>query len=278
MASRSENLPVLPQVASKLLTMIDDPIASTRNIEGVVERDPAIVAKILKVAGSAFYGGIPAGTTSRAIAVLGMNTVKSLVVGLVFQQVVGNKSQSSRFDKVEFWRHSLAVASASKVIAMILKNPNAETLYFAGMMHDIGILVLDRFDRDEFDQALKRARDQGLTLAEAENLTYQFTHAQVGEILSKKWGLNLIQSNAVRYHHEPSTETCGLSESTAIVHLADVLAHKAGFKNQSPTAPQPELSPEILEFLKIPEAQIEPIELAVTKEVAKMTELFGVAA
>ncbi len=278
MATRSENLPVLPQVASKLLTMIDDPVTSTKTLEAIIERDPAIVAKVLKVAGSAFYGGIPAGTTSRAIAVLGMNTVKSLVVGLVFQQVVGNKGQSSRFNKIEFWRHSLAVASASKVLAMILKNQNAEALYFAGMMHDIGILVLDRFDREEFDTALKIAKEENMSLINAEGKVYPYSHAQVGEILSKKWGLNLIQSSAVRYHHNPKDESCGLSQSTAIIHLADVLAHRSGFKNQAPTAPPPEADPEVLEFLEIPEAQLEPIEAAVCKEVSRMTEIFGVAA
>lgn len=276
--ARSENLPVLPQVVSVVLRLIDDPTSSSRALEAALEKDPAIVAKLLRSAGSAFYGGTPPGTISRAIAMLGMSTIRSLVVGIAFQQVIGPKTSNGIFDRIEFWKHSVAVASASRVIGKVLNNPQAEQFYFAGLVHDVGLLVLDRFAADALEEAITRAKADGSTLIEAEHRVNKITHADVGGILARRWSLNELQSKAIRYHHAPEEEDTGLSIPTAIVSIADTIAHRAGFKNQASNAPDPEPDELILEFLGLPVEQLEPIQGAVAKEVDRMTQSFGVAA
>src|SRR5690349_3012914 len=104
-------------MVSRVLKMIDDPALQTRALEHVIESDPAITAKVLKVANSSYYGHGEVPSISRAIALLGLNTVRSLSVNVAYQQMVGGRPQAVKFSKLEFWRHSLAVGTCAKVLA-----------------------------------------------------------------------------------------------------------------------------------------------------------------
>src|SRR5579871_4304738 len=158
--SRSENLPVLPQIASSVLRLADDPDSSAREMEKLIERDSAIAAKILRVANSSYYGLSNVPSISRAISILGLNTVRSLVVGIAYQQIIAARQVSKLFSKVEFWRHSVAVATSAKILGKLKMPARAEELYSAGLMHDVGLLVLDRFAPNELDQAVSYAQQQ----------------------------------------------------------------------------------------------------------------------
>jgi len=179
--SRSENLPVLPQIVSQVLTLADDPNASARSMERLIEADAAIAAKILRVASSAFYGNTPVPTIGRAISILGMNTIRALVVGIAYQQIMSGRTQSQLFSKVDFWRHCLATAIAARVLGKILMPTKADDLYCAGMLHDVGLLVLDRFAPGDLDSALKTAMEDGMPLYQAEDMLYGFNHAMIGD-------------------------------------------------------------------------------------------------
>src|SRR5271157_330857 len=101
MLARSENLPVLPQVVSSVLRLADDPDASPKEMERIIERDPGITAKILRVANSAYYGMSQVPTIGRALTALGMNNVRSLVVGVAYQQVISGREMAAHFSKLE---------------------------------------------------------------------------------------------------------------------------------------------------------------------------------
>ena len=217
--ARSENLPVLPQVVSSVLRLADDPDASPKEMERIIERDPGITAKILRVANSAYYGMSQCPTIGRAVTALGMNTIRSLVVGVAYQQVISGREMAAHYSKLEFWRHSLAVAAACRILGKMKMPAHAEELYGAGMMHDVGMLVMDRFCPEEFDAAIKTAQGESIPLHDAEIMMYGFDHTEVGEILAEKWGLSAIMKNAIRYHHTPY-EDADHAESTSIVVLS----------------------------------------------------------
>src|SRR5262249_24324776 len=153
--SRSENLPVLPQIVSQVLKLADDVEASPKDMERIIERDPAITAKLLRVANSSYYGLHQVSSTGRAISMLGMNAVRSLVVGVAYQQIIAGRTQASHFNKLEYWRHSLGVATAARILAKLKAPMLSEEMYVAGMMHDVGLLVLDRFQPMELDKAVR---------------------------------------------------------------------------------------------------------------------------
>ncbi|MEJ5169609.1 MAG: HDOD domain-containing protein [Fimbriimonadales bacterium] len=272
--SRSENLPVLPQVASAVLRLADDPNSSPKMMERTIERDPAITAKILRVANSAYYGLSNVGSIGRAIGVLGMNAVRSLVVGVVFQQLAAGKEQAPSYSKLEYWRHSLAVAVTARILGKLRMPAAAEELYVAGMMHDVGMLVLDRFCSDEFDRAIQFARSQQIPLHMAERFAFGYDHCQVGAMLAAKWSLPTVVARAIEFHHNPKADTES-QLATAIVCLADHLAHRAGLTNNVPLPKLPDWT-EPREMVGISEEQLTVIQQVVVQEVIRAQDAFKI--
>lgn len=244
-------------------------------MERLIECDAAIAAKILRVASSAFYGATAVPTIGRAISILGMNTIRALVVGIAYQQIIAGRAQAVAFSKVEFWRHCLATAIAARVLGKIIMPAKADDLYCGGMLHDVGLLVLDRFAPGELDNAIKTATQDQVPLYEAEELLYGFNHAMIGDILATKWNLSPLVHAAIRYHHD----VCSDDEffiSTCIVAAANSIAHKAGFRNPD-SVPAVEMEQAAIDALKIPEEQFDVIMNVLPPEVTKAEQAFGVA-
>ncbi len=273
--SRSENLPVLPQVVNQVLTLADDVNASSRSMEKLIECDAAIAAKILRVASSAFYGAAAVPTIGRAISILGMNTIRALVVGIAYQQVVAGRSVSTSFSKLDFWRHCMAAATASRILGKMLMPGKAEDLYCAGMLHDVGLLVLDRFAPSELDAAIQASLEDRIPLFMAEDHLYGLNHAVVGEILANKWNLSPLVHAAIRYHHD----VCEDDEhhvTTCIVAASDYLAHKVGYGNPL-NAPLFDLDEVVVAALNLPEGQLDVIASVLGPEVEKQEKAFGIS-
>lgn len=273
--ARSENLPVLPQAVSEIMRLADDPNANQRELERAFEQDPAMTAKILKVANSAYYGGANVPTIGRAISFLGMSAIRSLVVGVSFQQMSMNKSESKHFDKLEFWKHSVATALASRVIAKLKIPAKGEELYCTGMMHDIGLLVFERFVPKEFDEAVELSNRSGKTLFESEREVLGFDHAEIGGILAEKWGLNDLMRNGIRYHLDAKKDT-QFFETTSVVQFADLLASLCGYKGPGVTRLPNEA--ELAKAMGLPAEQIPIIQQVVTQELEKVQQSFNIAA
>lgn len=264
---RSENLPVLSQAASHILRLVDNPDVSSHQVEAAIQKDSAITAKILKVANSAFYGSEGVPTVGRAVSVIGMNTVQSLVVGITFQQMAANKMECTNFGKLEFWRHSLAVATAARIIGKLTMASKAEELYCAGMMHDIGLLVMDRFLPKEFETNLKLCEQTKVPLFQIENKTLGYDHCTVGGLLAEKWSLTKIIKHAIQFHHNPKLDG-DYYETTCVISAADALAHQSGFTNSAPAVSY-EVDHEVAEAIGLPIEQFGAIQDVVVSEVNK---------
>lgn len=265
---------MLPQIVSQVLKLADDPEASPKQMEKVIERDPAITAKILRVANSSYYGLNQVPSIGRAISMLGMNTIRSLVVGVAYQQLMSGRAVASHFDKLEFWRHSLGAATGARILAKLKMPMRAEELYVAGMMHDVGLLVMDRFHPLELDKAVGYAIDEGIRLHEAENLLFGFDHSKLGSILAKQWGLSQVVLDAIEFHHQPDMDENN-SASTAVVALANQLAHQCGLTNNIPTL-DPQVDEVLLDMVGLPSEQLEVIKNVIAQEVVRAEESFGI--
>ena len=272
--ARSENLPVLPQIVSHVLKLADNPDAGPKDMEKIIERDPAVTAKILRVANSSYYGLSQIQSINRAISMLGMNTIRSLVVGVAFQQIISTRTPASKFNKLEFWRHSLGVAIGSRILGKLKQPLKAEELYVAGMLHDVGLLALDRFHPTELDQAFSYALETDMQLHEAEKMLFGFDHAQVGGLCAERWGLSDLVLDAIRHHHGPRQSVDHL-ESTAIVGLADSLAHQCGLTNNFHRLAQ-EVEPELLEIVDLPAEQLDAIKNVIVLEISRAEEAFNI--
>ena len=272
--ARSENLSVLPQVVSTVLKMADDPNASPRSIEQIVQRDPAITAKILRVANSSFYGVAQVPSIGRAISVLGLNTMKSLVIAVAYQQAIGTKEQAVKFNKLEFWRHSLAVATGARILAKLTMPLRAEELHAAGMLHDVGILAMDKFCPDVLDRGIEAAKKEGIPLDMALQDIAGFDGSDVGALLAQKWGLSGMIYGAIRYIHEPLSDP-DQAKTCSIVATANNIAYRCGFPNSSTVADRG-FDEYVLAEIGVPMEQFDAIGSVVQAEVAKAESAFQI--
>ncbi len=271
--SRSENLPVLPTVLIQILKLYEDPNVSPRSLEKIIEQDAALTAKILRVAGSSLYGAKSATSVGRALSVLGMNTLRSIAVSLAYQQILSQRNVGADFDRMAFWRHCLAVGVGAKAIAKQLAPSMMEEMYVTGLMHDIGILTLDRFMPNDLNVAIRKAQAQKTSLADAELQVLGFTHAEVGGFLADKWKLSQILIDAIRYHHKPEQDMTN-GQTTGYVAAANYLAYKAGYAAMPGIAGDPN-GEFHLEEIGLTQDQIDMVSSMIMVEVDQSDSTYG---
>ncbi|MBS1707232.1 MAG: HDOD domain-containing protein [Armatimonadetes bacterium] len=274
--TRGENLPMLPQAVSTTLRLVDDPNCSQRELERALETDTAITAKIIRAANSPYYGGSDVTSIGRAIGFLGMTAIRSIVVGIAMQQMMSGKSTSRNLDKVAYWQHSLATAVGSRILGKLRMPAKAEELYCAGMIHDIGLIVFERYIPSQLDECLAQSKATGVPLYLIEMEILGYNHATVGGLLAKKWQMSETIQNAVKYHHEASSDE-KTYKTTALVAGANALAHECGFNNSQREGAL-ELDYELASAMDMPMEQIDVIRQVMQAEVAKAQETYKIAA
>ena len=219
------SLPSLPTVVMELLqTMGEDDVDIARLARGI-GHDQALAARTLRVANSPFYGmqGKIA-TIDEAITVLGFVNVRSLVTTAGIA-AAWPASAGAGFDPRIFWRHSLGAASCAATLAPYAKL-RPETLFLAGLLHDIGRLVLVVTHPAVYAETLLRRARADCLLLDAERAVLGFDHAQIGSELCRHWRIPAPIAAAVERHHQVNPGAPGLPADMAdVIHIADGLAH-----------------------------------------------------
>jgi HD-like signal output (HDOD) protein len=159
---RVKDLPTLPDVMHKVLTLVGDESTSAKKLGSLISYDQSISSRLLKVANSAYYGFMKQiATAQHAIVILGFKEVKSLVLGIaVFDTMKGASGETSLAQK-EFWMHSMGSALAGQIICKRVGMADSETTFTASLIHDIGKLVLDIFFTKEYAKVLENVRENG---------------------------------------------------------------------------------------------------------------------
>jgi HD-like signal output (HDOD) protein len=229
-------LPTLPTVVAKMIDLVDNPKTSASSLARLIASDQALTARILKLANSAYYGfSREISTVNMAIVVLGFNTVKDMGLSLSVFDVFKSGKQSAVFDPARFWEHSIACGIASRTIARTYRPRYSGEAFVAGLLHDIGKVILNQYFQPEF-LAIIEAQKKGATLEEAETGIIGTHHTQIGSWLAEKWNLPRIISRALLFHHEPWSAPKD-STLVAMVSLADHLCHSCGFSHSGRLQP-----------------------------------------
>lgn len=217
-----KSLPTLPSVAMEVISLAKDSRSSMRQIEEVIQTDPSLATKILKVANSPFYGMRREISSLRlALTVLGMNQIRSLIISVSVFKALG-KGTEKGFDYEALWEHSIGAAVLCRLLARRFGLSFDGEEYVAGLVHDIGKVILDQFLHEEFTQALAAARENSESLEEAERRIIGVDHAFAGCWLAGKWGLPASLAQAIGDHHSPPA---GAAPSmAAVVNFADAVA------------------------------------------------------
>lgn len=218
-----DDLPTLPDVLANLNELMMDPKASAKDAAEVIQRDPAITSKILRVVNSSFYG-FPKRikTISHAIVILGFNTVKSIVLSTSMVSIFESGESDENFDHGQFWKHSIGVGAASKILAKKMDVATPEEYFTAGLLHDIGKIVVHGYLQDEFKDIMETVREKDCLMIDAEEEVLGINHTDIGGYLFDDWNLseNLLES--AKFHHTPSNAT-EFPKLVSCVHLADII-------------------------------------------------------
>lgn len=228
LATRLETLPTVPALYGELTALLQREDVPIADVAAIVERDPGMTAKVLKLVNSAFFAlQRPVANAAEACNYLGLDTLRSLVLALqTFSQFQSFKLGGMDLDAV--WRHSLRTAHAAKRISQLEKAPHRamDEAFVAGLLHDVGKLILACNCADDYRRALQAARDTPSDLTSAEKAVFGCDHAEVGGYVLGLWGLPVPVVEAIALHHAPSrSEDPGFSPLTA-VHAANVLVQE----------------------------------------------------
>lgn len=212
----------IPEVLVRLSQSMEDPRTSPAELAGIIQYDPGLAANLLKVVNSAFYG-FPQHieTISRAVTVIGVQQLSALAVGMTAMSLFA-ELPGRALDYAQFWRHSLACACGARALASACGLANTERFFVAGLLHDVGVLLMLLYDPGRMGLALQSVRESGEPLLEAERRILGVDHAAAGQALLTLWMLPESLVQAVAGHHEP-VWSAGRPEA-AIVHIADFLA------------------------------------------------------
>ena len=216
-------LPALPAVVLELMEMLAREGVAADSVAAKIAQDQALTAKTLRLANSSFYG-MPrkVSRVSDAMAVLGLRTVRTVVITAA---VTGSFSppRCAGFDFVAFWRHAIGTAVCARLLAIRL-NVDPEAAFTAGLLHDLGHLVLASCFPIPFADALRQQRAQDMPALEAERALLGMDHTTVGGLMAEHWRFSPTVVKAIRQHHAPEGEGADAS-LYRLVHVADNIVH-----------------------------------------------------
>lgn len=227
------DLPPVPTVAVRVMHLVDDPDTSSQILARTIAADQAIAFKVLQMANSAYYGqGRQILTLSQAVTVLGQRTIRSLVLLYSIPASLQRGGKTSNEEKA-LWEHSVGTAIAARVAGRVLGGGDPETMFIAGLMHDIGKSLLLFKSPEAMSEVLYSAWPPGGNSGkETERSRFGFDHEEIGGRVLEEWDMPGLFIAAARWHHAPTL--AGEHHRTVrIVALANRITHHLGLGGPS---------------------------------------------
>lgn len=229
LVSRIRSLPCLPSIYTELIAEMRSDDASVLKIGNLIAKDPGLAAKLLKLANSSFFGR-PQRIVNpiKAVGMLGLDMVRTVVLTTSILEDF-NHLKSTQVSVEKMWEHAVITASLCKTIAQNegLDNDTLEIAFCAGLLHDIGKLLIAAHLPESLDAIAQYMDQHQTTMAAAESYVLGTTHAAIGAYLLGLWGLPVPIIEAVAFHHSPDKNIGDDVMSLAIVHVADAFANSA---------------------------------------------------
>ena len=220
---RVAELRPLTNNVKRLIRALDDPGLSAAIAADLVGLDQAMAAHVLRLANSVYVGyRSSCGTLREAVMRIGTKRLKTLALGVVVTGPLSEPMDGYRFAKEELWRHSLATATIAHWLAVALRYPDPEEAYVAGLIHDIGKLVLDQHVEAAYEDVVDIVRQDGLEVWQVEQATFGIDHANVGGLIAREWQFPEKLVSAVQFHHSPRLARPNKEQTlAAMINLAN---------------------------------------------------------
>jgi putative nucleotidyltransferase with HDIG domain len=220
-----KDLPPMPQVAQKAREVMAKPSSSFSDLAKVIETDQAIVTRILKIANSPYYGlSGKVSSVQHAAVILGSKTLMEMLNLACSTEILGKTLTGYNLDAGDLWVHSLAVAAGSQIIAKRVSPELEQDAFSAGLIHDVGKLILDPYIQERKDTFQAFVDEGNETFLNAEKHILGFDHAELAAEACRKWQIPSKIAAAIRYHHDPVKDDI----LSFIVHTADAVAMMSG--------------------------------------------------
>jgi putative nucleotidyltransferase with HDIG domain len=272
-AAKAGDLPPMPVLAIQALQMTKDPKVSARDLQSVITRDQALTARILRIVNSAMYalrGEVS--TVSHAVAVLGMDTIRSIIMSASVQQVLqAGGAKGSDLGTQLLFDHSWGAAVAARLLAESTRYMNAEEAFLCSLMHDIGKPILMRNFPGRYAQIMADVYAGRAGFHTLELQAFGFSHAHVGALVAEQWNFPWRFSEAIGFHHDPLSAPEHL-HLACITNLANSITvqMEIGFEKRRDL--DIALEP-AAEFLKLTRQELDEIVVKVRNTLAGKTSL-----
>lgn len=225
--SSTVTIPTIPTTLAEIQKIVNDPDGSAAEAGEVIIKDPAIASKVLRLANSSIYAlRVPVSDIQHAVCILGLNILKNLVVqATVLENFQGRGGEAMSANWL--WDHSLKTARAARSLAGLAKDDpqiQLEEAYTAGLLHDVGKVLLMEAEGDKYLRAVTLSRLKKVPLDQAEEEAFGFTHADIGSMLAERWNMSSVLCRAIGMHHDSDLDPAE-EPAAYLLQFANAIAH-----------------------------------------------------
>lgn len=216
-----QKMPSLSTTVGKVMEICSRTDASPNELNKVISLDPVLTGQVLKLINSAYYSLVTKITSlTRAITMLGMNTVKNMALSTAIIRTVAGSKKSRALPTTRFWAHTIGAGVSAKLLAAIKDVPvmEREELFVAGLLHDLGKIPFG----DEYIEVLNIAQKEQVPLIEVERDIIGIDHQEVGLMIAEKWKLNEVITTCISKHHNVGDLSGSLGKQVAFVALGNI--------------------------------------------------------
>jgi putative nucleotidyltransferase with HDIG domain len=254
------NLISLPEISLRVNKIANDPDSTAEEMAKVISQDPALVVRMLKIANSSFYGvSKEVDTISRAVSILGTNKIRDLVLSTAASQAFDG-IPNQLISMQDFWHHSLYCGLLAQILAKKCKKAvKAESIFIAGLLHDIGQLIMFNQRPEKSHEAILLLMEgtEDLQTYEAERHVFGFDHTEVGAELMKRWNLSPVLYECVAFHHQPQ-KAKEFPAEVALINIANAVAVMADFDSSNQDDEIPLIHPSSWELTGLSKSDLAP--------------------
>ena len=274
-----DDLPTLPNVASALMRMGADENVQVEDITRLIEGDPSTAARLLKIVNSASQGlQRKVSSVGRAVVMLGVNGVRNVLLSMQVFSVFGEQAREKNSALFEIWKHCLAVASASELVAENTGGLLPEDAFTAGLLHDIGKIALYSAAPEEYQKVIEAVRESGTPISDAERAVFEVDHCEAGRYIAEKWALPEALVGAAYTHHllpDVTDFSDQIALTSAVVAVADDLVRRQriGFSGTPESWEPPE---EIFALIGLDEKNIVDIRTHLVERISARSAILDV--
>ncbi len=246
-----------PLVYQRLDEAINHPRTTMQQIARIIAEDQGLTARLLKLANSPLFGFSRVDSIQRAVTLLGTREIRDLALAITLVKNLRGIGIDDEQRLKNHWRHSISCAVVARNVAFYLREPSVERFFVAGILHNIGWLILSLRLPQEAKTAFNRATTSDLSLHLIEQEMFGFDHAALGSLLLEHWNVPTTITRIVAWHHQPSrTHVCG--KDAGVIHLADLICQALGWGTDS-DVPMTPLDAGAWDLLAIPVKALDTI-------------------